>query len=153
MKTRFLTQINFFKSTWKLKFRARHKYTTTICQSNFIPGLWKNPLNKMTALHVRFVIIFNMDMLYCVTALLFWKKNTVRGSLHFHLRLKVEKNSEEKTNEKKMLAYHFMELSLLRNTVMSSLILWTHILYWLQRRKKKWLVLDLKIGKMETKPS
>ena len=52
----------------------------------------------MTALHVGFVIIFNMDMPYCFTAPLFWKKTTVRGSLHFQLLFKVEKNSEEKTN-------------------------------------------------------
>lgn len=52
----------------------------------------------MTFLHVGFVIIFNMDMLYCLTTPLFWKRNTVGFSVHFHLLLKVEKSSEAKTN-------------------------------------------------------
>lgn len=81
VKTWSLTQTVFLKSPHGgLNLEPKHKHTTIIHQSNFIPGFWKKKFlkNKMTVLHMGFVIIFNRDMLYCLTAPLFWK-NAVRS--------------------------------------------------------------------------
>lgn len=90
---------SFFKKSphGDLNLEPKYKHITIIYQSNFIPAFQekKNSLkNKTPILHMGLVIIFHMDMLYCLTTPLFWMKNTVRFSVHFYLLLKVEKSSE-----------------------------------------------------------